>query len=149
MPKMNSRGLCLLLLSFSSSLFTGFLARAAFAQQTPYFAPGNLVVSVEGCGVNSGTCTSILNGTGDGTGNSSASGYGDNQAAPLTLFQYAPNGAASAVFVNSLVFPQTQSGANLPVSSEYGSASEGSLQLSGSGQYWPLRTTASSLSAER
>jgi hypothetical protein len=132
MPKVSCLGHFSLSLCF---LFAIGVATAAFAQQTPYLTPGNLVVSVEGCGVNAGTCTSVPNGTGDGTGNSSASGYGDNQAAPLTLFQYAPNGAARATFVNSLVFPQTQSGANFPVSSEYGSASEGSLQLSGSGQY--------------
>jgi hypothetical protein len=106
----------------------------AFAQ-APFFAPGNLVVVVEGCGVRGGTCTAVPNGTGNGTGNSSVGGYGDNQAAPLTLFQYAPNGTSSVVYVNSLAFPQTGSGANLPVSGEYGSSSEGTLQLSGAGQY--------------
>jgi DNA/RNA endonuclease G (NUC1) len=83
------------------------------------FIPGNLVVAVEGNGVAG-----------------AASGpYTDNQAGPLTLFQYAPNGTASAMYVNSLVLPQTGSGANLAVSGEYGSASEGTLQLSGQGQY--------------
>jgi Divergent InlB B-repeat domain/Bacterial Ig-like domain (group 3) len=99
------------------------------------FTPGNLVVAVEGCGVHGGTCTNIQNGTGDGTGNSSVGGYGDNQAAPLTLFQYSPNGTASVSFVNSLVLPQTLAGANAPVSGEYGSSSEATLQLSGPGQY--------------
>jgi hypothetical protein len=77
----------------------------------------------------------VSNGTGNGTGNSSVNGYGDNQAAPFTLFQYAPTGTSGVTFVNSLVFPQTGSGANLPVSGEYGSSSEGSIQLSGTGQY--------------
>lgn len=89
----------------------------AFAQ-TPFFTPGNLVVSVEG------------NGVAGGPGS-----YGDNQAAPLTLFQYTPSGASSVSFVNSLVLPQTGSGANLPVSGEYGSSSEGTLHLSGIGHY--------------
>jgi hypothetical protein len=106
-----------------------------FAQQSPQFTTGNLVVAVEGCGVHAGTCTAVPNGTGTGTGNSSAGGYGDNQAAPLTLFQYAPVGTTGAVYVNSLVLPQTGSGANLPISGEYGSSSEGTLQLSGSGRY--------------
>jgi hypothetical protein len=105
----------------------------AFAQTG--FTAGNLVVLVEGCGVHAGTCKSVPYGTGTGAGNSSGGGYGDNQASPLTLFQYSPAGTSSAAFVNSLVLPQTGSGANLPVSSEYGSSSEGSLQLSGSGQY--------------
>jgi hypothetical protein len=114
------------------------LAAPMIAQQSPQFTPGNLVVVVEGCGVYGGTCTAVPNGTGTGAGNSSAGGYGDNQAAALTLFQFAPNGTSAVTYVNSFVLPQTASGANLPVSGEYGSSSEGSLQLSGSGQYLTL-----------
>jgi hypothetical protein len=106
----------------------------AFAQQTG-FTSGNLVVLVEGCGVHAGTCTSVPFGTGTGSGNSSSGGYGDNQASPVTLFQYTPNGTSSVAYVNSLVLPQTGSGANFPVSGEYGSSSEGSLLLSGAGQF--------------
>jgi hypothetical protein len=102
------------------------------AQQTPQFTTGNLVVVVEGCGVYGGTCTGVPNGTG------AAGGYGDNQAAPLTLFQFAPVGTTSVAYVNSLVLPQTASGANFPVSGEYGSSSEGMLQLSGNGLYLTL-----------
>ena len=105
------------------------LSVPVLAQQAPQFTTGNLVVAVEGCGVNAGTCTNVPNGTGP------SGGYGDNQAAPFTLFQFAPSGTAAATFVNSLVLPQTPSGANFPVSGEYGSSSEGTLQLSGSGQY--------------
>ncbi len=104
------------------------------AAQAPYFTPGNLVVVVEGCGVQGGTCT-VTNGTGTGSGNSSAGGYGDNQAAPMTLFQYAPTATVSATYVNALVLPQNASGGNLPFSGEYGSSSEGGIQLSGAGQY--------------
>ncbi len=111
------------------------LTLPAIAQQTPVFTPGNLVVAVEGCGVFAGTCTTVQNGAGNGTGNSSTGGYGDNQAGPFTLFQYTPIGTGSVLYVNSLVLPQNASGANLPVSGEYGSSSEGTLQLSGSGQY--------------
>ena len=89
------------------------MAGPAFAQ---FYLPGNLVVSVEG--------------NGSGTGS-----YGDNQAAPLTLYQYHPNGTTSASFVNSLELPQTSSGANSAVSGEYGSSSEGILQLSGNNEY--------------
>jgi hypothetical protein len=104
---------------------------AAKAQQQPLIAPGNLVVTVEGCGAHGGGCTAVSGGTGSG-------GYGDNQAAPITLFQYMPNGTASVAFVNSTVLPQTGSGANLPVSGEYGSSSEGAIQLSSTGQYLAL-----------
>ncbi len=89
------------------------MAGPAFAQ---FYLPGNLVVSVEG--------------NGSGTGS-----YGDNQAAPLTLYQYHPNGTTSASFVNSLELPQTSSGANFAVSGEYGSSSEGILQLSGDNRF--------------
>ncbi|HEY4360547.1 MAG TPA: PEP-CTERM sorting domain-containing protein [Bryobacteraceae bacterium] len=83
------------------------------------FAPGNLVVSVEGNGV-----------VGAGSGP-----YTDNQASPFSLFQYAPTGTSSAAYVSTVVLPQTASGANKPVSAEYGSSSEGTLQLSTNGQY--------------
>ena len=102
------------------------------AQQAPQFTTGNLVVVVEGCGVYASTCTGVPNGTG------AEGSYGDNQAAPLTLFQYSPVGTSSAAYVNSLVLPQTASSANLPISGEYGSSSEGTLQLSGTGQYLTL-----------
>ena len=132
---MSKRSIRALVCLASSSLLAAGLAAGARAQESPTFTPGNLVVSVEGCGVYGGTCTGVPNGSGNGVGNSSVSGYGDNQAAPLTLFQFQPSGTASATFINSLVFPQTGSGANLPVSGEYGSSSEAGIQLSGAGQY--------------
>ena len=117
------------------TLATGLMMCGAAFAQGPVFIPGNLVVAVEGCGVYAGTCTTVANGTGTGAGNSSLGGYGDNQAGPLTLFQFAPSGTSGAVFVNSVVLPQTAAGANGPVSGEYGSSSEATLQLSGTGQY--------------
>src|SRR6185437_14140300 len=80
---------------------------------------GDLVVSVEGNGV---------------VGASSGV-YTDNQASPFTLFQYQPNGTTSATYIDSLVLPQIGSNGNYAVSAEYGSSSEGGIQLSGNGQY--------------
>jgi PEP-CTERM motif len=111
------------------------LCAPAFADTIQQFTPGDIVVSVEGCGVWGGTCTGIPNGSGTGSLNSSNTGYGDNQAAPLTLMQFGVNGTSSASYAGSLVLPQTASGSNLAVSGEYGSSSEGTLQLSGNGQY--------------
>jgi hypothetical protein len=116
-------------IALASALLT---SAPLLAQQTQQFTPGNLVVSVEGCGVFGGTCTGVP------SGNGTNGGYGDNQAAPFTLFQFAPVGTTSAAFVNSIVLPQTASGANFPVSGEYGSSSEGTLQLSGNGLYLTL-----------
>jgi hypothetical protein len=96
------------------------LLMSASAFATTLFSVGNLVVSVEGNGVNGAT----------------SGPYTDNQAAPLSLFQYDPTGTTSATYVNSLVLPQiTIPGGNYAVSGEYGSSSEGTLQLSGNGEY--------------
>jgi PEP-CTERM motif len=85
----------------------------AHAQSISSFTTGDVVVSVEG----------------DGAGGGS---YTDNQAAPLSLYEFGSSGTG---FVGSLVLPQTNSGANFAVSGEYGSSSEGTLQLSGNGRY--------------
>jgi hypothetical protein len=89
------------------------LIAPASAQTVSSFTQGDVVVSVEGNGSNTGS-------------------YTDNQAAPLTLYEYGANGAG---FVGSFQLPQTASGANFIVSGEYGSSSEGTLQLSGNGRY--------------
>lgn len=99
---------------FVSMISAGLVSAPAFADQT--FFTGNLVVSVEGAAFTSNT-------------------YADDAASPLTLFQYKPTATTSAVYVNSLVLPQTAVGKNLAVSGEYGSSSEGTIQLSGNGQY--------------
>ncbi len=80
------------------------------------FNPADVVVSVEGDGSNTGS-------------------YTDNQAAPLTLMQFATNGTTSATFAGSQMLPTINSGSNYGISGEYGSSSEGTLQLSGNGQY--------------
>ena len=78
------------------------------------FVSGDLVVSIYG--------------NGDGSGN-----YTDNQAAPVVLQQVTTTGQAAG----SLVLPQTSSVVNgvtqSAFSGEYGSSSEGFLQLSGDG----------------
>ncbi len=91
---------------------------AGSAQAASFFLPGNLVVSVEGNGVQGAT----------------SGAYTDNQAAPLTLFQFSHAGTSSASYVGALVLPQTASGANHAISGEYGSSSEGGLQLTGNGK---------------
>jgi len=57
-------------------------------------------------------------------------------AAPIVLQQFALGaGGTSATAAGTLTLPQTSSGSNSAISGEYGSASEGILQLSGNGQY--------------
>src|ERR1700733_12179797 len=92
------------------------LAAALPAQAQLTFTPGDLVVSVEGDGSSTGS-------------------YGDNQAAPLTLDQFSVTGTSSAAAAGSLELPQTTVGNQYAISGEYGSSSEGTLQLSGNGRY--------------
>ena len=92
----------------------GMLVAAAIAAAVPSaaqaydFTAGDLVVSVYG-----------------------GNGVTDNQATPITLQEYTTTGTA----VGQLVLPQATSGANNPISGEYGSSSEGSLALSQDGHF--------------
>ena len=78
------------------------------------FTAGNLVISISG--------------DGDGSGS-----YGDNQASPITLEQITTSGT----YVSQLVLPQTTTVVNgvteNAISGEYGSSSEGTLELSADG----------------
>ncbi len=57
-------------------------------------------------------------------------------ASPMTLDEFSLGaGGTTASSVGTLTLPQTASGANSAISGEYGSASEGLLQLSGNGRY--------------
>jgi len=91
------------------------------------FTAGDLIVAVEGNGMQTPGVT-----------------YADGQASPLTLYEYSLTGTSSATLVGGLVLPQAATGTdgnmaaangNFPVSGEYGSSSEATLQLSGNGQY--------------
>jgi hypothetical protein len=56
-------------------------------------------------------------------------------ASPMTLDEFSlSNNGTTASSVGTLTLPQTGSGANWAISGEYGSASEGLLQLSGNGR---------------
>jgi autotransporter passenger strand-loop-strand repeat protein len=78
------------------------------------FTPGNLVISISGDGDGSGV-------------------FGDNQASPITLEQITTTGS----IVSQLVLPQTTTVVNgvteNAISGEFGSSSEGILQLSADG----------------
>jgi hypothetical protein len=91
-------------------------AGAVDAARAQIFTPGDLVISVYGDGDGSGT-------------------YTDNQASPITLQQVTTTGVAAG----QLVLPQSTitngSVTNYAISGEYGSSSEGTLELSGNGQY--------------
>ena len=77
------------------------------------FTPGDLVISVYGDGAAGDTTT-----------------YTDNEASPITLDEITTTGTQ----VGQIVLPQTTSGSNNAISGEFGSSSEGTLQLSGNGQ---------------
>ena len=90
------------------------------------FTPGDIVVSVYG------------DGAGDGT-------YADNQASPIVLEQINPTTGAidpitgtianGTLLANgTLELPQSSAGSDSAISGEYGSSSEGTLELSADGQ---------------
>ena len=86
------------------------LVRPAAAQA--FFTPGDLVISTV----------------------SSYNGGGLDTAAPIVLQQFTLGaGGTTANAAGSLTLPQAPSGANSAISGEYGSASEGILQLSADG----------------
>jgi hypothetical protein len=97
---------------------------APCAAHALYFTQGDLVISVYGDGDGSGT-------------------YTDNEAAPITLDEVTTTGG----LVGSIVLPQTASMTNNPISGEYGSSSEGTLALSGNGQYLTIAGYGVSASA--
>ena len=101
------------------TLIAGLAIPVAAVDAAPVFAPGNLVVSVEGNGVYGAASGSYI----------------DNQASPMTLFQYTPIATSGATYAGSLTLPQTSSGSNYAFSAEYGSSSEGLLHLSSNGAY--------------
>src|SRR6204780_3181452 len=91
---------------------------AGSASATTLFTPGDLVISTVTCQV----CT--------------ATNSGLDTASPIMLDEFALGaGGTSATSVGSLTLPQLNSGANSAISGEYGSASEGILQLSADGHY--------------
>jgi PEP-CTERM motif len=95
----------------SLALLLATTALPLSAQAADIFPPGNLVVSVEGRGDPTDPHT-----------------YTDNQAAPLTLYSFSHNGTTSATMTGYQVLPSTISG-------EYGSSSEGQIQLTGDGKH--------------
>lgn len=96
------------------SLLIGISFSAAAPAFASGFTAGDLVLSVYG--------------NGDGSGS-----YGDNQASPIVLREITTTGS----FVSQITLPQTsfyQNGVlNSAISGEYGSSSEGTLQLSADG----------------
>ena len=100
----------------SAASLIALCALPALAQANPlptitYFTPGDLVIDT-------------------------VSGSTLDAASAITLQELKlGSGGTSATAVGQLVLPQTASGANWAISGEYGSASEGALQLSGNGQY--------------
>jgi hypothetical protein len=109
------------------ALYFSVVAAASMAQSAWagfVFSPGDLVIAVEGDGSN--------------VTNQPDSTYSDNQAAPLTLYQYSTTGTTSAAFAGALALPQSSLGDQYAISGEYGSSSEGFLSLSTNGQYLTL-----------
>ncbi len=105
----------------TAAIVISTVARPASAAPITEFTPGDLVISTVSCS--------------DPTAcNSSTAGL--DTASPITLQEFQLGGGGTAVTpVGTLTLPQTSVGANSAISGEYGSASEGFLQLSTDGRY--------------
>lgn len=113
--------------SLLATVFIAVSSPMAQAQTINYFTPGDLVISSVSNQTNPGDPAYTAN---------AAAGGGLDTASPITLTELSlSNGGTTAATAGTLVLPQTASGSNNPISGEYGSASEGILQLSGNGQY--------------
>jgi hypothetical protein len=110
----------MILLSPTQLKRIAFFVACAFATSAPVYAQvfnaGDLVISVSGNGNNSGT-------------------YGDNQASPIVLDDVTTSGTIkSQLTLPQNNFTNSNGVLNYAISGEYGSSSEGSLQLSADGQ---------------
>ncbi len=95
--------------------------RLASAAPINGFMPGDLVISTVSCSVSAAVCNSTSGGL--------------DTASPITLQEFQLGaGGTIAMPVGTLTLPQTSLGANSAISGEYGSASEGFLQLSTNGR---------------
>lgn len=98
------------------------VAVPAVAGPISAFTPGDLVISTVSCSVDSATCSSTSGGL--------------DTASPISLQEFQLGaGGTTASSVGTLSLPQAGNGANSAISGEYGSASEGILQLSTNGEY--------------
>jgi hypothetical protein len=91
------------------------LALGSSRASAQYFTAGDLVVTTYG--------------------NPTGTGITDDEVTPITLNEYQLNTPTSATLVLADTLPTTGMGADVGIVGEYGSSSEGSLQLSGNGEY--------------
>jgi hypothetical protein len=110
--KMKLKNFCLVLVG--AALTAG--ATNASAQ---YFTQGDLVVSVYG--------------------NPSGTNYTDGNITPVTLQEYSLTTPTSASLVLTDQLPTSGTNGNVGIVGEYGSSSEGALQLTGNGQYLTIQ----------
>ncbi len=106
-PKMNIKKWALLATA-------GVVTAGGANASAQVFTPGDLVVTVYG----------DLN----------DSSLQDGALTPITLQEYSVTGTSASLVFNDQL-PTTDTGSNVGIVGEYGSSSEGTLQLSGNGQY--------------
>jgi hypothetical protein len=100
---------------FRLLLIGSVLTAGATSASAQLFTSGDLVVSVYG--------------------NPSGTNYTDGQITPITLQEFSLSAPTSASLVFSDQLPMTGTSGNVGIVGEYGSSSEGTLELSGNGQY--------------
>jgi hypothetical protein len=119
----------------SSLAVAAFGATSVHAQTSPLL-PGGIVVSIYG---ESPTVSSnVIPGSNPSNG-TTATPYVDGAVTPISLVEYTPTISAgidnSATPLVAETLPYTGTNGNVGIVGEYGSSSEGTLQLSGDGNY--------------
>jgi len=97
----------------------GVIALTIAPAQAQVFGQGSLIVSAYG---NVGTPATNQS-------------YLDGDPTPISLLEFSTSGAINAAPISIFTLPTANNGPNLGVVGEYGSSSEGALQLSGNGHY--------------
>jgi len=110
----------------------GLLA-AALPASAQLFTEGDLLVSTYGNVGNAATGAAF-------TENlvTPESSYIDGVPTPISLLEYSPGGSVDASPVVTYTLPTANNGGNFGIVGEYGSSSEGTIQLSSNGEYLTL-----------
>lgn len=113
-------------------MVAGLLA-AALPASAQLFSEGDLLVSTYGDVGNAATGTAFTESL-----VTPESSYIDGVPTPISLLEYSPTGTVDASPIVTYTLPTANIGINFGIVGEYGSSSEGTIQLSSNGEYLTL-----------
>ena len=108
----------------------GWLVATGPVSAQSLFTTGDLLVSTYGNVGNAATSSAFTESL-----PTPESTFIDGVPTPISLLEYSPSGAVGAAPIVTYTLPTTNSGSNYGIVGEYGSSSEGTIQLSADGRY--------------